>query len=275
MVERFRDIQARHGAESLGVLSTGQLVTEEFYTLGKLVQLGLGTNNYDGNTTLCMSTAVSGYKSSFGSDGPPGCYEDLEKADVVLLIGANLAENHPILCQYLDTNPHRTLIVADPRVTKTAMMADLHLPLQPRSDLALLHGIAHILIRHGLIDRAYIDKHTTGFDELARFLEAYSPDRVSEVTGLSQETLYKTAFLYGRARAGFIGWTMGVNHSTLGTATVNAICNLALLTGNIGRAGAAPFSITGQCNAMGSRETSFTTSMPVTASLKTQPPGAS
>jgi assimilatory nitrate reductase catalytic subunit len=236
------------------------LVTEEFYTLGKLVQLGFGTNNYAGNTTLCMSSAVSGYKNSFGSDGPPGSYEDLEKADVVLLIGANIADNHPILCQYL--NPRQTLIVADPRVSKTAMMADLHLPLKPRSDLALANGIAHILIRHGLIDRAYIERHTSGFDELARFLESYSPDRVSEITGLSEELLYKTAFAYGRAKAGFIGWTMGVNHSTLGTVTVSALCNLALLTGNIGRAGAAPFSITGQCNAMGTREAGFASSMP-------------
>ena len=262
MADRFRGIQARHGKQSLGVLSTGQLVTEEFYTLGKLVQLGFGTNNYDGNTTLCMATAVSGYKISFGSDGPPGCYEDLEKADVILLIGANIAENHPILCQYLDANPHKTLIVADPRVSKTAMMADLHLPLKPRSDLALANGIAHILIRHGLIDRSYIANHTSGFEELARFLDAYTPDRVCEITGLSKELLYKTAFLYGRARAGFIAWTMGVNHSTLGTATVNALCNLALLTGNIGKPGAAPFSITGQCNAMGTREAGFTSSMP-------------
>src|ERR1700687_4075312 len=126
-----------------------------------------------------MASAVSGYKISFGSDGPPGAYEDLEQADVVLLIGANIADNHPILCQYLDSNPRRTLIVADPRVSKTAMMADLHLPLKPRSDLALLNGIAHILIRHGLIDRTYVERHTTGFDELVRFLEAYSPDRVS------------------------------------------------------------------------------------------------
>jgi assimilatory nitrate reductase catalytic subunit len=262
MVARLRAIQAKHGPRSLGVLSTGQLVTEEFYALGKLVQLGFGTNNYDGNTTLCMASAVSGYKISFGSDGPPGCYEDLEKADVVLLIGANIADNHPILCQYLNTNRRQTLIVADPRVSKTAMMADLHLPLKPRSDLALLHGIAHILIRHGLVDRAYIEEHTSGFDDLTRFLEAYSPLRVAEITGLSEELLYKTAFLYGRSRAGFIGWTMGVNHSTLGTATVNAICNLALLTGNIGRAGAAPFSITGQCNAMGTREAGFASSMP-------------
>jgi assimilatory nitrate reductase catalytic subunit len=113
-------------------------VTEEFYTLGKLVQLGLGTSNYDGNTTLCMSTAVAGYKRSFGSDGPPGAYEDFERADVILLIGANIADNHPILCRRLDANPSATLIVVDPRVTKTAMMADLHLPIRPRSDLALL-----------------------------------------------------------------------------------------------------------------------------------------
>jgi assimilatory nitrate reductase catalytic subunit len=262
LVARFGATQERHGKNSLGVISTGQLVTEEFYALGKLVQLGFGTNNYDGNTTLCMATAVSGYKLSFGSDGPPGAYDDLEKADVILLIGANIAENHPILCQYLESNPAKTLIVADPRVTKTAMMADLHLPLKPRSDLALLHGIAHLLVRHNLVNRDYIERHTTGFEELARFLEDYPPAKVCEITGLSEEQLYKTAFLYGRAKCGFIGWTMGVNHSTKGTETVNAICNLALLTGQIGRAGASPFSITGQCNAMGTRETGFASSMP-------------
>jgi anaerobic selenocysteine-containing dehydrogenase len=262
MVARFRETQAKQGQGALGVISTGQLVTEEFYTLGKLVQLGLGTNNYDGNTTLCMASAVSGYKISFGSDGPPGAYEDLEQADVVLLIGANIADNHPILCQYIEANPSKTLIVADPRVSKTAMMADLHLPLQPRSDLALLNGIAHLLIRFNLVNQEYIARHTTGFDELKKFLDDYTPERVAAITGLSEELIYKTALLYGRARAGFIGWTMGVNHSTKGAETVNAICNLALLTGNLGRAGAAPFSITGQCNAMGTRETGFTSGMP-------------
>jgi len=262
LVTKFRATQDSHGPQSLGVLSTGQLVTEEFYTLGKLVQLGFGTNNYDGNTTLCMASAVTGYKLSFGSDGPPGAYDDLEQADVVLLIGANIADNHPILCQYLSTNPNQTLIVADPRVTKTAMLADVHLPLRPRSDLALINGIAHILIRHNLINRAYVEKHTQGFDELARFLEDYPPARVAELTGLSEELLYKTAVLYGRAKAAFIGWTMGVNHSTKGSETVAAINNLALLTGNIGRPGAAPFSITGQCNAMGTREAGFTSSLP-------------
>jgi len=262
MADRFRAVQSKYGREALGVLSTGQLVTEEFYALGKLVQLGFGTPNYDGNTTLCMATAVAGYKLSFGSDGPPGNYEDLERADVVLLIGANIADNHPILCQYLESNRDKMLIVADPRVTKTAMMADLHLPLKPRSDLALINGIAHILLHYNLINREYIGEHTTGFDELAKFLESYTPERVAEITGLSPELIFRTALHYGRAKAGFIGWTMGVNHSTIGTATVNAINNLALLTGHIGRPGAAPFSITGQCNAMGSREVCFTTGIP-------------
>jgi len=262
MVERISGIQARHGAGSLGVIGTGQLVTEEFYTLGKLVQLGFRTPNFDGNTTLCMASAVSGYKLSFGSDGPPGSYADLETADVILLIGANIADNHPILCNRLDRNKHRTLIVVDPRVSKTAMMADVHLPVKPRSDIALVNGIAHILIRDELIDREYIEHHTNGFEELASFVSTFTPEHVSEVTGLSTTQIEQVATLYGRAKAAFIGWTMGVNHSTQGAVTVAAINNLALITGNIGRSGAAPFSITGQCNAMGTREAGFTSSLP-------------
>ncbi|HKF02997.1 MAG TPA: molybdopterin-dependent oxidoreductase [Candidatus Sulfotelmatobacter sp.] len=262
MVEKFRATQERCGRDALGVISTGQLVTEEFYTLGKLVQLGLGTKNYDGNTTLCMASAVSGYKRSFGSDGPPGAYEDLRKADVIFLIGANIADNHPILCQHLEANPRKTLIVADPRVTKTAMMADLFLPLKPRSDIALLNGIIHVLIQTGQIDCEFVANHTSGFADLAKYVEKYTPAYVSQITGLSEELILKTAYVYGNANAAFIGWTMGVNHSTQGAETVNAINNLALITGNIGRAGASPFSITGQCNAMGTREAGFTSSLP-------------
>lgn len=266
MVAKFRDIQERYGKESLGVVGTGQLLTEECYTLGKLVQLGFGTRNNDGNTTLCMASAVSGYKLSFGSDGPPGSYADMESADVILLIGANIADNHPILCARVDrkspgTKP-RTLVVVDPRVTKTAMMADIHLPVRPRSDIALLNGIAHILIREGLIDREYISQHTTGFEEFAEFVSSFTPAHVASVTGLSEGQLIEVAMLYGRAHSAFIGWTMGVNHSTQGAVTVAAINNLALITGNIGRTGAAPFSITGQCNAMGTRESGFTASLP-------------
>jgi assimilatory nitrate reductase catalytic subunit len=262
MAAKFRDVQARFGPGAVGVISTGQLVTEEFYALGKLVQLGIGTNNYDGNTTLCMATAVQGYKRSFGSDGPPGAYEDLEKADVVILIGANIAENHPLLCWRLRSNPATTLIVVDPRATKTAMMADLHLPVAPRSDLALVNGWIHVVIEHNLVNREYVDAHTTGFDALREAVKGYTPERVAQLTGLSPEVIVKTAWMYAHARAGFIGWTMGVNHSTKGTETVNAINNLALITGNIGREGAAPFSITGQCNAMGTREAGFASSLP-------------
>jgi anaerobic selenocysteine-containing dehydrogenase len=262
MAERFRDVQQRHGKDAVGIISTGQLVTEEFYALGKLAQLGLGTRNYDGNTTLCMATAVSGYKRSFGSDGPPGAYEDLERADVILLVGANIADNHPILWQRLEANRAKTLIVADPRVTKTAMLADVHLPVKPRSDLALINGIIHILIESDLIDHEYIDAHTEGFEALYESVREYTPAKVSDITGLPAELIYRTASLYGNARAAFIGWTMGVNHSSKGTETVNAINNLALITGNIGRTGAAPFSITGQCNAMGTREAGFASSMP-------------
>src|SRR5688572_26054064 len=262
MAATFRDVQEKYGRDAVGVISTGQLVTEEFYALGKLVQLGIGTRNYDGNTTLCMSTAVAGYKRSFGSDGPPGAYEDFERADVILLIGANIADNHPILCRRLEVNPGTTLIVVDPRVTKTAMLADLHLPIRPRADLALINALIHLIIEHDLVDREYIDRHTTGFDELRESVREYTPERAAEITGLAPELIYRIAWLYANAERALIAWTMGVNHSTKGTETVNAINNLALITGNSGRPGAAPFSITGQCNAMGTREAGFASSLP-------------
>src|SRR5205085_4724688 len=150
----------------------------------------------------------------------------------------------------------------DPRVTKTAMMADVHLPIRPRSDLALLNGLIHILIEHDLVDRDYIARATTGFEGLRESVRDYTPERVAEITGIPPEMIWKVAFTYARARAGFIGWTMGGNHSTKGTETVNAINNLALITGQIGRPGASPFSITGQCNAMGTREAGFASSLP-------------
>jgi anaerobic selenocysteine-containing dehydrogenase len=262
MVEKFRGVQQKYGPQALGILSTGQLVTEEFYTLGKLAQLGFETKNYDGNTTLCMASAVSGYKRSFGSDGPPGAYEDLEKADVILLLGANIADNQPILCQRLEENKNKILIVADPRITKTAMMADIYLPLKPRSDIALINGLIYLLVENELVDRDYIAQHTTGFELLEESIRKYTPEYVAQITGLSREMLVKLAMLYGHAEAPFVGWTMGVNHSTKGTETVNAINNLALVTGNVGRPSASPFSITGQCNAMGTREAGFTSSLP-------------
>ena len=264
LTSQFAHIQEQYGPESLGVISTGQLLTEEFYTLGKLVQLGFGTNNYDGNTTLCMATAVVGYKRSFGSDGPPGAYEDLAIADCVILIGANIADNHPILTCWVNANenPEKKLIVVDPRATKTAMMADIFLPLKPRTDVALLNGMAHIIIREKLYDAEYIARHTSGFLAMVEGLNKFTPEYTASITGLPVEQIIESARAYGNSRAGFIAWTMGVNHSDQGTETVNAINNLALLTGRVGRPGSSPFSITGQCNAMGSRESSFTSSLP-------------
>jgi anaerobic selenocysteine-containing dehydrogenase len=266
MAVQIYDIQKAHGKDAFAVLSTGQLVSEEFYTLGKLVQLGMGTKNYDGNTTLCMASAVAGYKRSFGSDGPPGCYDDLERAETIVLIGANIADNHPILAYRLfknrDRNPNQKLIVIDPRATKTAMLADLYLPIRPRSDVHLLNGIARVLIDEGWIDPNYIAEHTTGFEELKTHLARYDIAYTAKVTGLSEGMVYEFARAVGMSKSTFFGWTMGVNHSTQGTETVNVICNLALLSGNVGKIGGGPFSITGQCNAMGSREMSFTSSLP-------------
>lgn len=262
MLDRIGAVQTQYGREAFGVISTGQLVTEEFYTLGKLVQLGFGTRHYCGNTTLCMASAAAGYKRTFGSDGPPGAYEDFETAAVVILIGGNIADNHPILCRRLENNKTGTFIVVDPRVTKTAMMADIYLPIKPRGDIALVNGIAHILIRENLIDPVYIANHTTGYAAFADFVAKFTPEQTAAITGLSVGQIEEVALLYGRAKSATIAWTMGVNHSTQGAETVNAIANLSLMTGKLGKPGSSPFSITGQCNAMGTREAGFTSSLP-------------
>jgi len=262
LIANFQTSQAKHGRESMGVISTGQLLTEEFYTLGKLIQLGFGTPNYDGNTTLCMASAVSGYKLTFGSDGPPGNYDDLRHADFVLLVGANIADNHPILVQHLGANDHKFLVVVDPRVTKTAMLADLHLPIKPRGDIALLNAMAHVILRDGLANETYIEAHTSGVAELKAHLEKYAPEFAEGISGIKPQQIVDLAHRYAKSKSAFIAWTMGVNHSTQGAETVNVINNLALITGHIGQRGSAPFSITGQCNAMGSRETSYTSCPP-------------
>ncbi|MEM7235114.1 MAG: molybdopterin-dependent oxidoreductase, partial [Planctomycetota bacterium] len=264
--EQVRSIQSRYGNDSFAILSTGQLVTEEFYTLGKLAQLGIRTRNYDGNTTLCMASAVSGYKRSFGSDGPPGSYEDLDSADTVVLIGANIADNHPILAYRLFRNKDREngckVVVVDPRATKTAMQADYFLPIRPRTDVYLLNGLAKVLVDEGWVDEAWIRDHANGFDELVEHLKGYELSHVAKLCRLSEGQIYEVARRIGTSKSTLFAWTMGVNHSTQGTETVNLINNLALLTRNVGVEGGAPLSITGQCNAMGTRETGFTSSLP-------------
>jgi len=262
--QEFKRIQAQYGKGAVAVLSTGQLLTEEFYALGKFVQLGLETNNYDGNTTLCMASAVMGYKQSFGSDGPTGCYEDFEKADVIMLIGANIADNHPILKLHIAKNPKSPkIIVIDPRKSKTAQMADIFVPLKPRSDLALINGLCYIIFEQGWENEKFIQERTNGYREFKKHIMAnYPPQEVAMITGIEVKELYNLAKIYASADAVMSAWTMGVNQSSIGTDTVSAICNLALITGNVGREGASPMSITGQCNAMGTREFGFTSSLP-------------
>ena len=262
VVDGFRDLIERHGPESVAVLSTGQLVTEEFYALGKLARLGMGLRNYDGNTTLCMASAVAGYKRSFGTDGPPGCYDDFGLADVVVLWGANIADNHPLLAPRL-LGPNRPyLITVDPRVTKTAMLADMHVPVRPRGDIALLNGILVVLIEDQIIDLEACRERVEGLDDLLTHLDSWTVQRAADESGISVPALRDLARRIGDAERCTLAWTMGVNHSVQGTETVTLLNTLAVLTGNIGREGASPFSITGQCNAMGTREAGFTASMP-------------
>jgi assimilatory nitrate reductase catalytic subunit len=266
--DKFKEVQATNGKGAVACISTGQLLTEDFYTLGKFMQLGLGTNNYDGNTTLCMSSSVMGYKQTFGSDGPPASYEDFSHADVIMLIGANIADNHPILKLHIAKNEKVTskkpkIIVIDPRFSKTANMADIFVPIKPRSDLALMNGLCHIILENAWEDKPFIESRTSGFEAFrTHVMENYKPKAVALTTGLSVETLYKLAKVYASANKALSAWTMGVNQSSIGTDTVSSICNLALITGNLGNPGAAPFSITGQCNAMGTREFGFTSSIP-------------
>ena len=266
--DKFKQIQEKHGNGAVAIVSTGQLLTEEFYTLGKFAQIGLKTNNYCGNTTLCMASAVMGYKQTFGSDGPVGCYEDFSHADVIMLIGANIADNHPILKLHIaknrkTTGKKPTIIVVDPRFSKTANMADIYVPILPRSDLSLMNGLCYIILEQGWEDEKFISNRTTGYKEFRKHIfENYKPQDVSITTGIEVKDLYQLAKVYAKAPKAMSAWTMGVNQSSIGTDTVSAICNLALITGNLGREGATAFSITGQCNAMGTREAGFTSSIP-------------
>ena len=265
VAEEIKRIQARYGRDAFAILSTGQIMTEEFYTLGKLARGVIGTNNYDGNTTLCMSSAVSGYKRSFGSDGPPGCYEDFEHTHCLLAFGSNLPEQHPVIYWRMREARERRkfpLIVVDPRVTMLAQNADMHLPINPGTDVVLLNSLAHVILKEGLHDPDYIAAHTTGFEEFKALVEQYDPRTASKICGIDEDTIRNVARVFGKAPAAMTIWTMGINQSTHGSDGVVAINNLHLITGNIGKPGAAPMSITGQSNAMGTREWSSCSGLP-------------
>lgn len=260
--DRFKAVQAAHGPESVAFLSTGQIPTEEMALLGALAKFGMGMVHGDGNTRQCMATSVVAYKEAFGFDAPPYTYADFESSDVIVLFGSNLAIAHPIMWERVTRNPHHPeIIVVDPRRTETAMFATQHHALAPKSDLVLLYGLANLLIARGAVDDAFVAEHTTGFAELATHVAPFTVERVSRETGLTPERLSQFADTIAAGERVSFWWTMGVNQSHQGVRTAQAIINLALMTGNIGRPGTGANSITGQCNAMGSRLFSNTASL--------------
>lgn len=263
--DEIRRIQGAYGRDAFAIISTGQMLTEEFYTLGKLTRGLIGTNNYDGNTTLCMASAVSGYKRSFGSDGPPGCYEDFEHTDFLIAWGSNLPEQHPIIYWRLKEAQEKrgfSLIVVDPRVTMLAQNAHMHLPITPGTDVVLQNALMHVILDEGLEDKTYIEANTLGIEALRAEVEKYDPTTAAKICGIDEDTIRHVARRFARAGAAMQIWTMGINQSTHGSDGVVGINNLALLTGNIGKPGGTSLSITGQCNAMGTREWSSCSGLP-------------
>ena len=260
--DRFKRIQEKYGPESVAFISTGQIPTEEMALLGCLTKFGMGIVHGDGNTRQCMATAVVSYKQAFGFDAPPYTYRDLEESDVLVFVGANSFISHPILWERMRLNSNRPeVIVVDPRRTATARVASRHYAVKPKTDIALFNAVAHVLIENGWIDRKFIDEHTSGFEALREHLSRFAPEAVSKTTGLSQEAIVDLARTIHEGKRVSFWWTMGVNQSHIGVRTAQSIINCALLTGNIGRAGTGANSITGQCNAMGSRLFSNTTSL--------------
>ena len=262
MADRFQRIQAEHGPESVAYLSTGQIATEEMALLGAVAKFGMGMVHGDGNTRQCMATAVVAYKQAFGFDAPPYTYQDFEESDCLIFVGSNVCIAHPIMWERVMRNRHKpALIVVDPRRTETAMSSTMHLPVRPKADLVLFYGLANLMIQKGWIDESFIAKHTSGFEDHARFVRRFNLHSVAYETRLSVSQIERLAeTIHERKRVSF-WWTMGVNQSHQGVRTAQAIINLALLTGNIGRPGTGANSITGQCNAMGSRLFSNTTNL--------------
>ncbi|MGE9296734.1 MAG: molybdopterin oxidoreductase family protein [Puniceicoccales bacterium] len=264
MVTRFKGIGKQHGAQALSWLSTGQIPCEEMAYLGSLCKFGMGMIHGDGNTRQCMATAVAAYKESFGFDSPPYTYADFEESDVLVFVGSNLCITHPIMWQRVMRNRRNPeIVVIDPRRTETAMAATRHLPLKPKSDLTLFYGIARLLIENDWLDHEFINASVSGFEELRSFLlnGPYDLKTVANQANLDEDSIFDIARLIGSGKRVSIWWTMGVNQSFEGTRVAQSLINLALLTGNIGKPGTGANSITGQCNAMGSRLFSNSTNL--------------
>lgn len=256
---RLRAIVDAHGPDAIALYVSGQMTIEAQYLSNKLVKGYLRGLHIESNSRLCMASAGTGYKQSLGADGPPGSYEDLDRADLFFVIGSNMADCHPILFLRMADRLKQgaKLIVVDPRRTATAERADLYLAIRPGTDLALLNGILHLLVEEGAIDEEFIAAHTDGWDDMPAFLADYPPARVAEITGLAEGDIRTAGRWIADAGEWMTLWTMGLNQSTQGTWHTNAICNLHLATGAICRPGSGPFSLTGQPNAMGGREMGY------------------
>ncbi|WP_257451870.1 molybdopterin oxidoreductase family protein [Archangium lipolyticum] len=262
----FREAIAQGGPDAVAFYGSGQLFTQESYTANKLFKGGIGTNNVDGNPRLCMASAAFGYKSVFGADEPSGCYDDIEHATLFFVIGANMAECHPVVWERvrdrIRTAPETRVIVVDPRRTPTARDATQHLQLRPGTDVALLNAMAHELLNTNLVDPEFIENFVTfrkgtadspplTLEDLRKFLADYAPEKVADLCGLSSAEIREAARLFGISQAAMSFWTMGLNQQTHGVAANRMVMALHLLTGQIGRPGTGPFSMTGQPNAGG------------------------
>ena len=256
--DRFAEIIHAHGPDSVAFYVSGQFLTEDYYVFNKLAKGLIGTNNIDTNSRLCMSSAVTAYKLALGADAPPACYEDLDHADCVLIAGSNMAIAHPILFRRLEAaraqRPADKLIVVDPRRTDTAAMADLHLQILPGTDVALFNALLHVMIAEELCDGAFIAGHTDGFDALRADVAGYAPEAVADICGVDAQDIITAARWFGAAKSALSLYCQGLNQSIHGTDKNLALINLHLATGQLGRPGAGPFSLTGQPNAMGGRE---------------------
>ncbi|HQS37181.1 MAG TPA: molybdopterin-dependent oxidoreductase, partial [Methylotenera sp.] len=257
VADKFADTIKQHGPDSVAFYISGQLLTEDYYVFNKLAKGLIGTNNVDSNSRLCMSSAVAGYKTTLGSDAPPACYEDIDHTNCLLIAGSNTAFAHPIIFRRIEDakakNPDLKIIVVDPRKTDTAMSADLHLAILPGTDVALFNGMLHVLLWEGLLDNAFIQANTSGFAALKDTVREYTPKMVADICGIKEADIITAAKWFG-AGPSLSMYCMGLNQSIHGTDKNAALINLHLATGQIGKLGAGPFSLTGQPNAMGGRE---------------------
>ncbi len=257
-VEKFAQVIGESGPDAVGFYVSGQFLTEDYYVFNKLAKGLIGTNNIDTNSRLCMSSAVAGYKLTLGADAPPTCYDDVNHAGCIFIVGSNTAFAHPILFRRIEeakaARPHMKIVVCDPRRTDTAELADLFLPVQPGTDVMLFNGMLHLMLWEGWTDARYIAEHTSGFDALKATVRDCTPEKVAQLCGIAKEDLFTAAQWFATSPSTLSLYCQGLNQSSSGTAKNAALINLHLATAQIGRPGAGPFSLTGQPNAMGGRE---------------------